>query len=98
MSVREGSSATRAPLLVDLGSRAHQVTLRTGLALCPKAAQTLADFPTLSEQGLPEPIVFAAEPAQTDLPLAPVADPVVTIELYTNLGGAAGLGTGRTGA
>jgi hypothetical protein len=55
---------TRASLLVDRGKRAHAVTLRTGLAFWPKAAQTLADLRTLSEQGRPEPIVFASEPAQ----------------------------------
>jgi hypothetical protein len=90
---REGSSVTRASSLVDRVQWRTKGPRGPGLPCGRRLAQTPADFPTLSEQGLPEPIVFCRRAGSERSAASPVADPVVKIKLYENLGGAAGLGT-----
>ena len=59
----------------ELISRGTRVTVRTVLASLAEGAteqEILADFPTLTSQGLRAVIAFAAASAEEDLPLPPV--------------------------
>jgi len=59
----------------ELIIRGTRVTVRTVLASLAEGAteqEILADFPTLTSQGLRAVIAFAAASAEEDLPLPPV--------------------------
>jgi len=70
------------------------VTLRTGLAFWPKAAQTLGRLPDPVRDGPAGANRVCRRAGSEGSAASPVADPVVKIKLSENLGGAAGLETG----